>query len=107
MPVQRAHVDIFLEMLVACETPTPPTTMMFAVNISWTPLKSYVGFLLEKGLLEKMGPPRLGSRFNSPRNKRIKYRLVTTVKGNRVLDLVKSSEVGSLFGYTKWLKEEG
>ena len=103
---RRTHVEGLIEILSTCESPIKPTHVMNRCNMSWRPLMKYVDYMIAHGLIEKKEGVKLSRDPRARHDKRTRFILVSTMKGKRVLALTRSSEVGVLFGYSKWVQDE-
>ena len=49
---KRSRLEIQVDLLKALRKgTTKPTRLMYKTNLSWTPLKKYLGFLVNQGLV--------------------------------------------------------
>ncbi len=103
---RRTTVELFLELLDNCETPVHPTRLMHLCNVAYYHLMKYCDYLISKGLIEKVEGVKLSRDPRARTDKRTRYQFLSTMKGKRVLALTRSSEVGLLFGYSKWVQDE-
>ena len=51
---RRSKVEITIEILKCTQLPIKKTKLMYAANLSWDPLLSYLAKLKEKGLIEEI-----------------------------------------------------
>ena len=48
---RRSKLETMIDILKICEEPMKPTRIMYAANLSYKPLRRYLTWLVEKGLL--------------------------------------------------------
>ncbi len=66
MTGRRCRLDIYMDILRNAKTPTPPTRIMYASNLSWKPLREALTHLTKTGMLLEITPMEAMTRPDTP-----------------------------------------